>query len=53
MFACLHACTQAREGIRTPRSRVTKSWELAGRCWESNPDPLQKDDVLLIIDPSL
>lgn len=52
-LTCLHVCTQAREGIRSPGSRVAESWELSCRYWEPNPDPLQKEYVLLITGLSL
>lgn len=28
-----------QEGIKSPRTRVTKGWELLYECWEVNPSP--------------
>ena len=52
---CLPVClyTTSKEGIRSPRTGVTDSYELLCGCWELNPGPLEEQLVILTIELSL
>jgi hypothetical protein len=47
----LHICLC--EGVRSPGTGLTGSYELPCGCWELNPDPLEHQPVLLTAEPSL
>lgn len=49
----VHWCPRKPESVGSPRARVTDDCELPYWCWELNPDPLEKQSVLLIAEPSL
>lgn len=38
MFTVPYVSKGPEEGIRSPRTRVPRGWELPGRCWEPDPD---------------
>ena len=48
---CLLVCLC--EGARSPGMGITDSCELLCRCWELNLNPLAKQSVLSITEPSL
>lgn len=41
------------EGFRSPGTRVSDGCELPGRCWNTNPESLEAQPVLLTPEPSL
>lgn len=45
--------TEAKESIKFPGNGVPDDCELPFGCWELNPSSLQKQQVLLITEPSL
>lgn len=44
---------ESQKRASDPLGPVTDSCELPHGCWESNPDPLQEQPVLLTTEPSL
>lgn len=62
-FNCMYVCVPSvcawflwrpEEGIESPETRITDSWELPCRCWELNLGPLEEQQpVLLIAESSL
>ena len=58
VLVCLHHMhawypRRPEEGTGSPEIGVTDGCELPCRCWESNPSPLQKQQVLLTAEPTL
>ena len=59
-FVCMHVCAPyvcllpeyTIEGIKSPRMRVTDSYELPCKCWQLNLGPLEEQPVLLTTEPS-
>lgn len=51
MIFYLHVCL--REGVRSPETGMTDSYELPCGCWELNPGPLEEQPVVLTTEPSL
>ena len=49
----LSAQRALKKGVRSVGSRVINGYEPSLGCWETNPDPLEKQPVLLITEPSL
>ena len=49
----LSAQRALKKGVRSVGSRVINGYEPSLGCWETNPDPLEKEPVLLITEPSL
>jgi hypothetical protein len=41
------------EGVGSPETGLTDSWELPCGCWELNLSPLEEQPVLLTAEPSL
>jgi hypothetical protein len=52
-FMCIAVLPAGMSGFGSPRTEVTNSCELSGRCWEFNPSPLEEQPVVLTADPSL
>jgi len=56
---CVHKCvcawcsSKSEEGIGSLGNGGTDAYEASCRCWESNPDPLEEQPVLLSSEPSL
>lgn len=48
---CKHGTFEGQERVLNPAG-VRDSCELPSGCWEQNPDPLQKQQVLLGTKPS-
>jgi hypothetical protein len=52
-----HVCAwypwRLEEGVRSPGTGVKDACETPHGCWESNPDPLQEQQVLLVTEPPL
>jgi hypothetical protein len=47
----LHVCLC--EGVRSPGTGVIDRFKLPCVCWELNPGPLEEQDMLLTIEPSV
>ena len=54
--ACMyvhHVCTlEVKEDIGCPETGVTDSCEAPCGCWDLNLDPLEEQQVLLVMEPS-
>lgn len=49
---CVHMCPhpwRLEEGVGSPRSRVSKGWELLPGFWELNLSPLQEQMLLIAV----
>lgn len=56
MYICTAQCSVAmglEEGFRSPGTGVSDGCELSGRCWNTNPESLEAQPVLLTPEPSL
>lgn len=61
MHACLYVCalcvclvsSEVIEAVQSPGTEVADGCELPYGCWESNPCPLQEQQVLLAAEPLL
>ena len=49
-LVCLCVCLC--EGVRSPGTGVTDSFELLCGCWKLNSGPLEKQSVLITTEPS-
>jgi hypothetical protein len=47
------ACKSQEEDVRTPGTKITGVSQPPCGCWESNPEPLEDQLVLLTVEPSL
>lgn len=53
VFVCMPGAWMLEEHVRPTRAGVTDGCKLPRGCWESNPGPLQQQQVSLTIVPSL